>query len=117
MKKIVETIVEGAIGLAALYIVGHIAYQVGKEVTEVENRYQEMTQKLAEGEPNEAVEQENVYSKAISTQKKKHPILGKFLGNKIPVIGEFISNPEGHKFEAFVDGDHIRIDVKKKAAP
>ena len=42
MKSFVNTVVGGMIGLAALYVVGRIAYQAGHDMAEAECRYDEI---------------------------------------------------------------------------
>ena len=43
-KKLAEVVVCGAIGAAALYVVGKIAYQAGREMGHEESRYRAMHQ-------------------------------------------------------------------------
>ncbi len=42
MKGFVGTVVSGAIGLAALYVVGKIAFQAGHDISEAECRYEQL---------------------------------------------------------------------------
>ena len=42
MKGFVGTVVSGAIGLAALYVVGKIAFQAGHDIAEAECRYEQL---------------------------------------------------------------------------
>lgn len=51
MKTFLGTIIGGAIGVAALYVVGKIAYRAGVDVGRAEERYEMMQNSSEEKEP------------------------------------------------------------------
>lgn len=128
-KKAVETIIGGALGVAALYVVGHLAYQAGQEVAREEYRYHAM-RKANEKAREKVVPPLNEQEKTMTVvpseidpiflPKKKQSKLGllfgakKIFGDHKSVIGNLIQNPEEHRFEAFVEGDELQIHVKRK---
>ena len=83
MKSFVNTVVGGMIGLAALYVVGRIAYQAGHDMAEMECRYDEIkrqTQALEapkdrrdECEKKESVVQREEPDVIVATVPKKQP--------------------------------------------
>ncbi|MEG2624271.1 MAG: hypothetical protein RSC06_15385 [Clostridia bacterium] len=133
-KKIAETLIGGAIGAVALYIVGRFAYQAGQAVAHEEHRYNAMRE--ANEKPHDkivpiACEQEEVMETKETTivpsaavtechHRKKQSKLGlffgvrKLFGDKKSVIGNLVHEPEAHKFEAFVEGDELQIHVKRR---
>lgn len=136
LKKAAETLIGGALGLIALYVVGKVAYQAGKEVAREECRFQAMqaenNQRVRET-ASEAIEASSAEDVEIKTetamvpvatpapiQRKKKSKLsllfsaGRILGNKRSVIGNLVRSPEDHKFEAFVEGDELQIHVRRK---
>lgn len=128
MKGFVGTVVSGAIGLAALYVVGKIAFQAGHDIAEAECRYEQLQrgidaktnrkEAIVLDDPDEAVE-----APAEVVPEKKQSKLGmlfglrKLLGKKGgSVVGDFIQNPEKHVIEACVKGREIHVNVKPRTA-
>lgn len=135
MKTFVETVVGGAIGLIALYVVGKVAYQAGKEVARVECEFEALRDKIDGDASDETVlhgrnENGDEVTEKLETETptqsaQKHPAkkpsklamaIGamKLLRRKDSVIGDLVKHPEAHKIEAFVDGEDLRINVKKR---
>lgn len=112
MKKMIGTIVEGAIGILALYVVGHIAYTAGKELGKAEEEYRSLTERVHGIKADEAGE--------IALPSKKKTLVGtgvkSLIFRNIPVVGKLLDKPEDHKVEAFVENGGIHIDVKEKTA-
>lgn len=113
MKKMIGTIVEGTIGILALYVVGHITFTAGKELGKAEEEYRVLTERIHEIEgANEKVE--------ASVPAKKQTLVGpgvkSLIFRNIPVVGKLLDKPEEHKVEAFVENGGIHIDVKEKGA-
>ena len=133
-KKLVEVVVCGAIGAAALYVVGKIAYQAGREMGHEESRYRAMHQTNVKHQKPEPVQEEpksvatetalTVVEEAephVEPRKKQNKLsllfgAGKLFGTKRTVLGQLVRNPEDHKFEAYVEGDELQIHVKRKEA-
>lgn len=133
-KKLAEVVVCGAIGAAALYVVGKIAYQAGREMGQEESRYRAMHQNNAKTTKPEPVREEpdapvdetalTVVESAqepVKPKKKQSKLgllfgAGRMFGNKKTVLGRLVRNPEDHKFEAYVEGDELQIHVKRKEA-
>ena len=123
MSSFIKTVVGGAIGLAALYVVGRIAYQVGHDVAEVEHRKTEMPQIKKEEEKNASdspSSEERLAAAVIPIPKKSFlsSIFGlkRLTDKKESVIGRLIHHPEMHQIEAYIDGEELRVKVKPKAA-
>ena len=128
MKSFVNTVVGGMIGLAALYVVGRIAYQAGHDVAEAECHYNEIRKKTKaiaspkEQNPEqteETIEEEPVVETLpVKRQSKLGLMMGlkRLAGKKDSVIGHLIHNPEAHRIEAFVDGDELKVSVKPRTA-
>ena len=132
MKSFVNTVVGGMIGLAALYVVGRIAYQAGHDMAEAECRYDEIkrqTQALEapkdrrdECEKKEPVVQREEPDVIVATVPKKQPrslmtgVMQMIGGKKESVISRLLKHPDEHRVEAFVDGEELRIDVKPRHA-
>jgi TctA family transporter len=110
-RKMVETIVGGALGLLALYAVAKVAYQEGKDAAKRENQPEKNPgDTVSEKQPEEA-----------PVKKKRLSNLGLLLGLRKAVkaggssfLGMLASRPEDHKLEAFVDGDDLQIHVRKR---
>ena len=123
-KKAVETIVGGAVGVVALFVVAKVAYTVGQEITDVEHRYNDLasrSKKLAALE-NAAEKDVALVADAPPMLPKRRSTLGMLTGLKgifgkgaPSVMGDFVSSPEEHKLEAYIHEGEIRIDIKKKA--
>lgn len=131
MKGFAGTIVSGAIGLAALYIVGRVAFQAGHDIAEAECRYEQLQRGIEaktakkEKESEEAEEQEEVAEEepAEIVPAKKQSKLGMLLGIKkalgkkgSSVVTDLIQNPEAHMIEACVKGREIHVNVKPRTA-
>lgn len=137
MKSFVETVVGGAIGLIALYVVGKVAYQAGKEVAKAECEYEALRKDGRDGtretialhgidangeEVTKIIERESTEQPVSKRPAKKPGKLSialnamKLLRRKDSVIGDLVKHPEAHKIEAFVEGDDLRINVRKRPA-
>ena len=128
MKGFVGTVVSGAIGLAALYVVGKIAFQAGHDIAEAECRYEQLQRgiehKTNKGDvivvddPEETVEE----TAEVVPEKKQSKLgmlfgLRKLLGKKGgSVVGDLLQNPENHVIEACVKGREIHVNVKPRTA-
>lgn len=130
MKTFVETVVGGAIGLIALYVVSKVAFQAGRELATAECAYKELQKKTTENDEKEKTE-DSSNSDHDETESSKDGIIPepvskkpgklslalaamKLFRQKDSVIGNLIKHPEAHKIEAFVDGEDIHIDVRKR---
>lgn len=128
MKGFVGTVVSGAIGLAALYVVGKIAFQAGHDIAEAECRYEQLQRGIDRKEAKKdaiIVEDpvEDTEETAEVVPEKKQSKLGmlfglrKFLGKKGgSVVGDLLQNPENHVIEACVKGREIHVNVKPRTA-
>ena len=128
MKGFVGTVVSGAIGLAALYVVGKIAFQAGHDIAEAECRYEQLQHGIdAKAAKKDAIIVEDpaddVEETAEVVPEKKQSKLGmlfglrKFLGKKgSSVVGDLLQNPENHVIEACVKGREIHVNVKPRTA-
>lgn len=130
MESFVKTVVGGMIGIAALYVVGKVAYQAGHDMAEMECRYRAMEKKAhadiqngeeeATQEPTEAEETEEqaIIVPEVKKQSKLGMMLGlkRMMGKKESVLGKLIHHPEAHRIEAFVQGEEIHVNVKPRTA-
>ncbi len=132
MKSFLSTVIGGAIGLAALYVVGKVAYQMGYDMAEAEHRYndvQEKTEELErpsrkedEGMPETTDQATEETAIAVDTPVRRQSKLGlmvglkKMLGKKDSVLSNLVHNPEAHRLEAFVDGGGLHVNVKPRTA-
>lgn len=139
MKSFVETVVGGAIGLIALYVVGKVAYQAGKDVARAECEYVALQNKIDSNADRETVtvhgvddngeevtktivKKESTVEFIPATPAKKQSKLSMALGamklfhRKDSVIGDLVKHPEAHKIEAFVEGGDLCINVSKRPA-
>ena len=130
MKTFVETVVGGAIGLIALYVVGKVAFQAGRELATAECAYKELQKKTTKNdekektedaspsEPNETEPSQDGIMLVPTSKKPGKLSLAlaamKLFRQKDSVIVNLIKHPEDHKIEAFVDGKDIHIDVRKR---
>lgn len=136
MKSFVETVVGGAIGLIALYVVGKVAYQAGKDVAKAECEREALRDKIDSNGDHETVTlhgvdangeevtttivKESAVQATSNRPAKKSGRLSMALGamklfrRKDSVIGDLVKHPEAHKIEAFVDGEDLRINVRKR---
>lgn len=132
MKSFVSTVVGGAIGLIALYVVGRVAYQAGHDMAQAEQHYEEVRKKtatlesskkedggylepIAEEEPKEMTIVETAH---IRRQNKLGLMMGlkRLMSKKESVLGRLVHHPEDHRIEAFVDGDELKVSVKPRTA-
>lgn len=126
MKGFVGTVVSGAIGLAALYVVGKIAFQAGRDIAEAECRYEQL-QRGIEHKTNKSDvivmddPAEDLEETAEEVPEKKQSKLGmlfglrKLLGKKGgSVVGDLLQNPDKHVIEACVKGREIHVNVKPR---
>lgn len=135
-KKVAETLIGGALGAVALYVVGKLSYQAGQEVAREECRYNAMRRATAKSHEKvtppacgteETVEPKETAIIPVDTVSEYRPrkkqsklglILGarKLFGNRKSILGNLVHDPEAHKFEAYVEGDELQIHVKRKEA-
>lgn len=132
MKNFLSAVVGGAIGLAALYVVGKVAYQMGHDMAEAEHHYSEVRRKTEELEQsskkedggtikaNEQQVEETAIAVAtpIKTQSKLGLMVGlkRMLGKRESVLSNLVHNPEAHRLEAFVEGEELHVNVKPRTA-
>lgn len=128
MKGFVGTVVSGAIGLAALYVVGKIAFQAGHDIAEAECRYEQLQRGIEhKTNKNDVIvvddPEETAEETAEVVPEKKQSKLGmlfglrKLLGKKGgSVVGDLLQNPENHVIEACVKGREIHVNVKPRTA-
>jgi len=120
-RKIVETVVGGAIGLAALYAVAKVAFSAGQEMADMERRYHDLGGakvdiQVLEGSQTETKEACETAS-AAKTNGKLGVLLGlkRMLGKSKPsVMKDLMSNPEDHKLEAYINEGEVHINIKKR---
>lgn len=138
MKAFLKTLLGGAAGLGALYVVGKICFNIGKEVAEVERQLESQKNEVehydwkahAGRKPEPDSEENRTEVKSDTTpdttiQETKSGLTDKirnakafirikkaFEGNRSPgVLGSLLRNPEGAKIEAFVQNGGVRINV------
>ena len=120
-RKLIESIIGGAMGLAALYAVAKVAYAAGHDMAEAERKYDELCASGSVGsEP--AAEQHEAESKiCIAKPTRKRNRLGllfglkKFLGKgNRSVITDLVSEPEEHQLEAYIKEGEIHVDIRKR---
>lgn len=132
MKGFVGTVLSGAIGLAALYVVGKIAFQAGHDIAEAECKYEQLqrginakTVKTAKPETSDEEEEADIPEETtdIAIPEKKQSKLGMLFGLRKmlskkggSVVGDLIQNPENHVIEACVKGREIHVNVKPRTA-
>lgn len=137
MNTFLKTLIGGAVGLGALYVVGKVCYNLGKDVAEVEHQLADRKNEVEEDPtPSEEKEQPQTEPEAESAPKtdseepvkeeKRNWLVNKihnakaFIkirkalgGGKSPgVLGSLLKNPEGAKIEAWVQNGGVRINVK-----
>lgn len=124
MKGALGTIVGGAIGAVALFVVGKIAFQAGYDIAETECRY-EMLKNELDGKSEE--HEDDAEKDDISEEKPKEVVLkkrggmlggiGKLFGLRGgSVLGNLLRDPENHVIEARVKGREIHVNVRPKGA-
>lgn len=133
MKNFVSTVVGGAIGLIALYVVGRVAYQAGHDMAQAEQHYEEVRKKTVSLETSKkedgghiepAAEEEEpkemtvVEPATVRRQNKLSLMMGlkRLMSKKESVLGRLVHHPEDHRIEAFVEGDELKVSVKPRTA-
>lgn len=125
MKSFVSTVVGGTIGLIALYVVGRVAFQAGREVERAEQHYENVQRKTkeiaAKNDISEEPEEQTLDSEEGNPLKLTDKIglifgLKRRTSNNESVIGKLIHTPEAHRIEAFIEGDELKLNVKPKNA-
>lgn len=127
IKTFVKTVIGGALGLIALYAVGHVAYQTGRDMARAECRYRALSQPEDDVQPaagitdgEEAADDTTVLMPAAPMRKPGR--LGLFAGmrklfaRRQGVLGRLMQHPEQHQVEAFIEGSEIHVNVKPRAA-
>ena len=129
MKGFVGTVLSGAIGLAALYVVGKIAFQAGHDIAKAECKYEQrqrgISAKTAKPETSDEEEENSIPEETtdMAIPEKKQSKLGMLFGLRKmlskkggSVVGDLIQNPENHVIEACVKGREIHVNVKPRTA-
>lgn len=128
MKGFVGTVLSGAIGLAALYVVGKIAFQAGHDIAKAECKYEQLQRGISAktAKPETSDEEENGIPEEttdMAISEKKQSKLGMLFGLRKmlskkggSVVGDLIQNPENHVIEACVKGREIHVNVKPRTA-
>ncbi len=129
MKGFVGTVLSGAIGLAALYVVGKIAFQAGHDIAKAECKYEQLQRgisaKTAKPETSDEEEENSIPEETtdMAIPEKKQSKLGMLFGLRKmlskkggSVVGDLIQNPENHVIEACVKGREIHVNVKPRTA-
>ena len=132
MKSFVSTVIGGAIGLVALYVVGRVAYQAGHDMAQAEQHYEEIRKKTVALESSK--KEDDGHIESASEEETKEPTVvdpapvrrqNKFglmmglkhlMNKKESVLGRLVHHPEDHRIEAFVDGDELKVSVKPRTA-
>ena len=123
MKGFVGTVLSGAIGLAALYVVGKIAFQAGHDIAKAECKYEQLQRgisaKTAKPETSDEEEENGIPEETtdMAISEKKQSKLGMLFGLRKmlskkggSVVGDLIQNPENHVIEACVKGREIHVN-------
>jgi hypothetical protein len=123
-KKIVETLVGGAIGLTALYVVAKVSFTAGMDVAEAEFRrdaapLQKDAPDDIPDQSEEVDEVEEVPDRTVPErpQNKLEMLLGfrKLLGRKNrSVLGGLVNDPEDHTLEAYINEGEVHINIKRR---
>lgn len=126
MKTFVKTLIGGALGAVALYVVGKVAYQAGHDIAEAEHAYEQTQYKTSAKEPETTEQSEDTSGEEDTVPpvpaKKQSRIgmavsLWKALKNKnTSPISDLIQNPENHMIEACIKGREIHVNVKPRTA-
>ena len=122
MKSFVETVVGGAVGLIALYVVGRVAYEAGREIAREECRYDELKQKNEDLEARIISDEPAAQTAAVAVrrpEKKRTSGIMNVVGmlfRKNTTVGNLIRNPEDHQVEAYVDGEELHLNVRRRTA-
>ena len=105
MKQFVSTLIGGALGLVALYVVGKVAYQAGYDICDLEHRREELEKEVPTEEKDPEPE---------APKKKRLGILKEV--KKVSVISRLIKHPDDHQIEAYVDGEDVQVRIKPRSA-
>jgi len=129
MKHFVGAMVGGTISIIALYVVARVAYRAGQEVAREECRYQNLrkeSDRMEQAASDSKIIQVDAPKKedtAIiphsSSKKNRMDGILKVIGifsRKSKVLGHLVDDPEDHKIEAFVEGEDIHINVRRRNA-
>lgn len=124
MKSFSRTVVGGAIGIVALYIVGKVAFQAGHDIAEAECRYEQLQRGIyAKTNREDATlsidPEENMEIVPEKKQSKLGMLFGlrKIFGKKgTSVVGNLLQNPENHVIEACVKGREIHVNIRPRTA-
>lgn len=123
MRHFVESVLEGAAALAALYLVGIVSYQAGRAMGREEERYSELKRN------NESQEnQSDLVSEIPTDEASSTPVVPDhskrlsftsiipflFKNRHKSIIRDVVQNPEAHKLEAFISDDELHVLVKPK---
>lgn len=126
MGSFLKTILGGAVGLAALYVVGRTAYLAGKDVAREEERLRALQASAAgeeatpeAGTPEEVEREELAETEAVEPVRKPSKLsmllgLRRVLSRKNSIVGNLFRHPEAHKIEAFVERDGLHIRVRER---
>lgn len=116
MSKLLENIIGGGLAGLVLYGVAKVAYSAGKEAGANEQEEKKASEASAETQKESEPDAEDIPDAQRKTQSKIGLIWGvrRFVKNKQNAIANVLDNPDGHKIEAYTQGDEIHIHVKKK---
>lgn len=128
-KKILETIISGAIGLGVLYAVARVAFEAGEDMAQAKQDYEAYTahkKNCVEADPDDHEEHNDEpgadEAEVLSFQRGRKPgKLGTFMmirkafgRGKNSVLGDLMNDPEDHKLEAYVKEGEVHINIKKR---
>lgn len=128
MKGFLSAVVGGVIGLAALYAAARLGYRAGREITELEHKYRELSEKaeaLKQTSPGEGGEDAGNADGKEEATSPSHSQAGKpglflsikrLMGRKRSALGNIIRHPEAHRIEAYMQGEELRVSVKPRTA-
>lgn len=108
ISRIAGNMVSAVIGITCLYVAGKIAFQAGREIGYEEHRYEMMVS--GTGLSDNGL----VKPKGKSGKLGALLGLGKALSSKDGTIWRLLRSPDEHAVEAYVEGDEIRVNVKRK---
>lgn len=129
MNGFLKTVIGGAIGMAALYAVGKMAYSMGKEVAGAEQHLADLKKQAeaqaeaqterdgTEGLPMDEKQAGYIYVKKDDTGKtpiSRWTLLKNSMGlfrKKDSLLRDMIRHPEAHRLEAFTDSKGLHVNV------
>jgi hypothetical protein len=111
MKSFVSTLVGGALGLVALYVVGKVSFQIGYDICDLEHRRDELKKEVHEACVNKPELENEVESEV--PKKNRFGILKGV--KKASVISKLIKHPDDHQIEAYVDGEDVQVRIKPRS--